>query len=78
MKALPYLRPRVLYVFGAKSLLFTHEEQGKKFKRMGIGAGGSGGATEGMVKGHTSYEASDALLIFEQLVEIGRAATDWV
>ena len=77
MKLLRYLRPSVLYVFGAKSSLSTHEEQEKKIKRTGIGAGASGGATEGMVKGHVLQDFGH-LLIVEQPAEIARVAADWV
>ena len=77
MKFLPYLRPSVLYVFGAKSSLSTHEEREKKIKRTGIGAGGSGGATEGMVKGHV-LQGFGHLLIFEQPAETARVTADWV
>ena len=77
MKILPYLRPSVLYIFGADSLLSTHEEQEKKIKRTGTRAGGSGGATEGMVKGHVLHGFGH-LLIFEQPAETARVASDWV
>ena len=77
MKFLPYLRPSVLYVFGAKGPLSTQEEQEKKIKRTGTEAGGSGGATEGMVKGHV-LQGFGHLLIFEQPAETARAATNWI
>ena len=77
MRFLPYLRSSVLYVFGAKSPLSTHEEQEKKIKRTGIGAGGSGGAAGGMVKGHV-LQGFGHLLIFEQPAETARVASDWV
>ena len=77
MKDLPYLRPSVLYVFGAKGPLSTHEEQEKKIKRTGTEAGGSGGAAEGMVKGHV-LQGFGHLLIFEQPAKTARAATDWI
>ena len=77
MKALPYLWSSVLYVFGSKSSLYTREEQEKKIKRTGIGAGGRGGAMEDMVKGHV-LQGSGHLLIFEQPAETARVATDWV
>ena len=77
MKVLPYLRPSVLHVFGAKSPLSTPEEQEKKVRRTGIEAGGSGGATQGMVKGDV-LQGSGHILIFERLSETARMATDWI
>ena len=77
MKLLPYLRPSVLYVFGAKSALSTHQEQEKKIKRTGMKAGGNGGATEGMVKGQVS-QGSGHLVVFEQPAETAGVAADWI
>ena len=77
MKVLPYLWPSVLCVFGAKSPLSTPEEQEKKVRRTGIEAGGSGSATEGMVKGHV-LQGSGHLLIFERAGETARVTTNWI
>ena len=76
-----YLRPSVLCVFGAKNSLSTHEERGKKIEGRRSSARGLELAAVEMLRRvwsrDTSYEASDALLIFEQLVETVRAAIDW-
>ena len=77
MKLLPHLRPSVLYIFGATSPLSSPEDRGKKIKRTGTAAGGSGGFTEGMVKGHVLQD-SGHLMIFERPAEPARAAADWI
>ena len=77
MKVSPYLRHSVLYVFGAKGPLSTLEEQEKKVTRTGTGAGGSGGAAEGTVKGHV-IQGFGHLVIFERPGETARGAADWV
>ena len=77
MQCLPYLRPGVLYIFGATSPLSSPEDREKKIKRTGTAAGGSGGATANMVKGHVLQD-SGHLMIFERPAEPARAAADWV
>jgi len=49
-KALPAVRPLVLYVFGGRSPLATPKYRKAKMDRTGVGVGGSGGEKEGRVK----------------------------
>jgi hypothetical protein len=49
---LAYLRPSVLFIFGAKSNLSTPERQNEKMERTGNGVGGSGGVKMGEVEKH--------------------------
>ena len=77
MKFLPYLRPSVLYIFGAESQFSSHKEQEKKIKSTKTLANNSGDTTEAMIKGHV-LQGSGHLLIFEQPAETARVATNWV
>jgi pimeloyl-ACP methyl ester carboxylesterase len=58
---LPYLRPSVLFIFGAKSNLSAPEAQDQKMERTGAGLGGSGGAKLGQVEKY----------VFEKLGHMG-------
>ncbi|KAF5870716.1 putative toxin biosynthesis protein [Botrytis fragariae] len=49
---LAYLRPSVLYIFGAKSYFSAPDLQNEKMERTGSGLGGSGGVKMGQVEKH--------------------------
>ncbi|KAF7945497.1 hypothetical protein EAE96_010264 [Botrytis aclada] len=49
---LTYLRPSVLYIFGAKSVFSAPDQQNEKMERTGSGLGGSGGVKMGQVEKH--------------------------
>ncbi|KAL8826399.1 MAG: hypothetical protein Q9191_003826 [Dirinaria sp. TL-2023a] len=53
LRNLPYVRPGVFYIFGETSEVSRPEYVKEKLETTGIGAGGSGGAKAGRVKGVT-------------------------
>jgi pimeloyl-ACP methyl ester carboxylesterase len=77
MRNLPYLRPSVLYVFGAKSLFSPPTAQEEKMSLTGSGVGGSGGEAEGKVQ-RVVFPDSGHLLVFENVQESARASADWI
>lgn len=74
---LPYVRPTVLWVFGAKSYLSPPEAQDWKVNVTGTGVGGSGGAKEGMVAKAVSEKASHTLVL-EDVDWSATVASDWI
>jgi hypothetical protein len=76
-KNLPHLRPRVLYIFGAKSPLSSAASQDEKMKLTGSGVGGNGGAAEKKVEKVTFPDAGH-LLVFENVNESARVSADWI
>lgn len=46
---LPWIKPRVLFIFGSKSEASTPESQADKMAKTGTGRGGNGGAEKGSV-----------------------------
>ena len=77
MRNLPYVRPSVLYVFGAKSTLSLPQYQEKKVKMTGIGTGGSGGVAEAKVEKRV-FQESGHLVIFEKPDECANVAANWI
>ncbi|PQE09746.1 toxin biosynthesis protein [Rutstroemia sp. NJR-2017a BBW] len=77
MRNLPYLRPSVLYVFGAKSPFSSTAAQDEKVALTGSGVGGSGGEAEGKVQKVVFPEAGH-LLVFENVQESARASAEWI
>ena len=77
MRNLPFVRPSVLYVFGAKSPLSLPKFQEKKLKTTGIGTGGNGGVAEANVEKSVLQE-SGHLVIFEKPGECANVTADWI
>ena len=77
MRNLPYVRPSVLYIFGAKSPLSLPQLQEKKLKTTGIGTGGNGGVAEANVE-KSVLQGSGHLVIFEKPDECANVAADWI
>lgn len=74
---LKHLRPPVLYIFGGKSGVWGNEAKKETLKRTGAGVGGSGGAAEGKVEGHTISSASH-LVPMEQVEDVTEKAGEWL
>ncbi|KAJ5979562.1 toxin biosynthesis protein [Penicillium waksmanii] len=77
MRNLPFVRPSVLLAFGSRSYLSPPDERAAKLRKTGIGAGGSGGAAQGMVEQHV-FEGASHTLVFEQIDESTDVAADWI
>ncbi|PQE27372.1 toxin biosynthesis protein [Rutstroemia sp. NJR-2017a WRK4] len=77
MRNLPYIRPSVLYVFGAKSPFSSTAAQDEKLAVTGSGVGGSGGEAEGKVQ-KVVFPESGHLLVFENVQESARASAEWI
>jgi len=74
---LPYLRPSVLYIFGARSNLSSPEAQDKKLERTGAGLGGSGGAKLGQVEKYM-FEKLGHMAPLENVGESACVIGDWI
>lgn len=77
IRNLPYVRPSVLYIFGAKSPLFLQHWQDRKVNATGTDTGGNGGVAEGMVQKKV-LENDGHLLVFENPGESADATADWI
>ena len=77
MRALPFLRPSVLWVFGSRSYLSWPRAQDSKLRVTGTGVGGSGGAAQGMVE-KAVLEGGSHTLVFEQINWSAENAADWI
>jgi hypothetical protein len=77
MRSLPFVRPSVLWVFGAQSYLSPPEEQDAKMQATGSGVGGSGGAAQGMVEKAVLDQGSH-LMVFEEVNWSATVAADWI
>ena len=77
MRNLPYIRPSVLYVFGAKSPLSPPKSQEKKVRTTGIGVGGNGGVAEAKVE-KAVLQGSGHLVVFEKPVESASITAGWI
>ena len=77
MRNLPYVRPSVLYVFGAKSPLSLPRSQEQKVIRTGVDVGGNGGVAAGMVEKRV-LQGSGHLLMFEEPEKSADAAANWI
>ena len=77
MRNLPYIRPSVLYVFGAESPLSRPRFQEKKVKMTGVGVGGNGGVAEANVEKRV-LRGSGHLVIFEKPGECANVTGDWI
>ena len=77
MQSLPYIRPSVLYVFGAKSPLSLPQFQEKKVRTTGIGVGGNGGVAEANVEKEVLQE-SGHLVVFEKPDECANVTAAWI
>ena len=75
---LPHLRPNVLWVFGTRSYINTHEtSRAEKVARTGTDIGGSGGAVVGRVESVTIAKGSH-MLPFENIQECVSALAPWL
>lgn len=77
MRNLPYIRPSVLYVFGAKSPLSLPVFQEKKVRMTGIGVGGNGGVAEAKVEKEV-LQGSGHLVVFEKPDEAASVTAGWI
>ncbi|MCJ1286483.1 hypothetical protein MMC26_005829 [Xylographa opegraphella] len=74
---LPFLRPRVLYLFGGKSPLSNVHMQAQKVDATGVGVGGSGGVAEGKVE-KVVFEAAGHLPPYEQVGDCAEVTAAWL
>ena len=74
---LPELRPAVLWLYGAKSMLNTPELREKKMATTGTGRGGSGGVKIGKVKEVVVPKAGH-MLPFEKVAECAAILAGWM
>jgi len=77
LEYLPYLRPSVLYLFGAESPMSTMELQAQKMDRTGMGLGGSGGAKQGQVEKRT-FEKRGHMLPCEEVERCAEHIAEWL
>ena len=74
---LPYVRPSVLYIFGALSHLSPPEWRKEKMELTGSGIGGSGGVKEGRVK-EVVLEEHGHLIAMEAVQACADATAAWL
>lgn len=74
---LPFVRPSVLYIFGAESELSTPDLREEKIKNTGIGPNGSGGAALGRVKEYL-VKGVGHLVAMEAPEETAQQASSWI
>lgn len=74
---LPYVRPSVLWVFGAKSYLSSPDAQDSKVNATGTGVGGSGGIKEGMVA-KAVLEKGSHTIVLEDIDWSATVVSDWI
>lgn len=77
MQNLPYIRPGVLYVFGAESPLSSPQLQDQKLARTGVSTGGNGGRAEGKVDKRI-IQKSGHLVVMEQPRATANATATWI
>lgn len=76
-KALPSLRPSILYVAGDSSPGFTLELQEAWIQRTGVGIGGSGGAKAGRVKLQTVKGGAHTMPMDASMDKVVEAVGAW-
>ena len=74
---LQYLRPSVLYLFGAQSLMSSPKLHAAKIERTGIGLGGSGGLQYGKVEQHV-FKDGGHMLPFEKDIPCAEIAAGFL
>lgn len=74
---LPYVRPNVLWIFGALSPINTPDSQAEKAARTGTGVGGNGGAEAGKVE-KENVEKGGHMLPFENVQECASILALWL
>ena len=74
---LPFLRPRILYVFGQLSLLSPLASQEELLTKTGIGVGGSGGVVAGSVEKIVLNDLGH-LLTMEDVPRCAKHAAQWL
>ncbi|MCJ1433529.1 hypothetical protein MMC27_002892 [Xylographa pallens] len=74
---LPFLRPRVLYLFGGQSPLSDPQMQAQKVDATGVGVGGSGGVAEGKVE-KVVFEDAGHLPPFERAGQCAEVTAAWL
>ena len=74
---LPQLRPRVLWIFGARSPINSQDLQKEKMTRTGIGVGGSGGVEVGKVE-KVVVPKTAHLVMFERVDKSAAILADWL
>jgi hypothetical protein len=72
-----YLRPSVLFIFGAKSYLSAPERQDEKMERTGSGLGGSGGAKAGEVEKYV-FESLGHMAPLENVKACASVIGEWM
>ncbi|PQE24050.1 toxin biosynthesis protein [Rutstroemia sp. NJR-2017a BVV2] len=72
-----YLRPSVLFIFGAKSYLSAPERQDEKMERTGSGLGGSGGAKAGEVEKYV-FESLGHMVPLENVKACASVIGEWM
>jgi pimeloyl-ACP methyl ester carboxylesterase len=77
LQGLPNIRPRVLWVFGARSHINTPALQDEKMALSGTGIGGSGGVRAGMVEKAVVEEAAH-MVPFEKVQECAVLLARWL
>ncbi|KAL4909362.1 hypothetical protein BDW74DRAFT_174565 [Aspergillus multicolor] len=76
-RALPHVRPGVLYVCGGTSQLSRAGALKSAAARTGTGVGGSGGIEYGRVK-HVDIEGAGHMVPMEKVAETARAVGEWI
>ena len=74
---LRYLRPHVLYLFGAKSPMINEQMRSIMIKTTGVGLGGSGGVEQGQVDSHV-FEDWGHMVPCEDVGSCANFAAGWL
>ena len=77
MRNLPFVRPRVFWVFGENSYISSRRAEEVKMRVTGTGPGGSGGAAKGMVE-MALLEKGGHNLIFEEVDWSAKVGAEWI
>jgi hypothetical protein len=76
-RSLPFVRPSVFWVYGARSPFSPPLAQESKLRATGTGIGGSGGAAKGMVDKTVSPKGTH-LVVFEEVDWCAEVAATWI
>jgi hypothetical protein len=77
LQALPHMRPRLLWVFGARSHINTPDFRDEKMAVSGTGIGGNGGTKAGMVE-KAVVEGAAHMVPFEKVRECAILLAHWL
>lgn len=77
-KALPNLRPAVLFVAGDSSPSFTEDMRQQWMQRTGVGVGGSGGVKAGQVEMHMIEGGTHMMTMDSKIAPVAEIIGEWL